>query len=260
MNNRLTIVVPLYRDFLDPYEKVALKSMYDKLCGKYPIVAVVPRDMEFDNILSLFPQIEFRRLPQECFDGRAAYNALMLNPIFYNLFSDSDFILIYQTDCYLFEDRLMEFVEMDYDYIGAPWITKSRWRHLLTGAVWRVKNLLNRGRGRYRVSHSYRVGNGGFSLRKVSAMHNVTTRYGEEVRKWLDNNAVTLAGEDVFLCLWMSDYLKIPNYKIALKFAFDMRPDLAFKVNGKRLPMAAHAWQREEAIGFWGNYIKFDKE
>ena len=38
----------------------------------------------------------------------------------YSRFEKYEYMLIYQLDAFVFSDRLMEFVEAGYDYIGAP--------------------------------------------------------------------------------------------------------------------------------------------
>ncbi len=65
----------------------------------------------------------------------------MLSPTFYDAFQAYRYVLIYQLDALVFSDRLTEWCEMDWDYVGAPWLkcADSPW----VGAS--------------------RVGNGGFS-------------------------------------------------------------------------------------------------
>lgn len=79
--------------------------------------------------------------------GRREYNALMKTPEVYELFSDSfSHMLVYQTDAVLF--RKIPEVYFSYDYIGAPWAKGTR------GAV----------------QTPTPAGNGGFSLRRLSAI------------------------------------------------------------------------------------------
>jgi hypothetical protein len=56
-------------------------------------------------------------------------------------------MLIYQLDAWVFKDDLMKWCNKGYDYIGAPWFEDF-------GSYEKGKKL-------------WRVGNGGFSLRKI---------------------------------------------------------------------------------------------
>lgn len=44
----------------------------------------------------------------------------MLSAEFYDRFAAYEYVLIYQLDAFVFADRLAEFCQMGYDYIGAP--------------------------------------------------------------------------------------------------------------------------------------------
>lgn len=74
---------------------------------------------------------------------RQIYSKLLKRPQFYEHFIDFSHVLIYQTDALIFQKIPDEYFE--FDYIGAPWRPNVPWS-------------------------KYKAGNGGFSLRKVSAM------------------------------------------------------------------------------------------
>ena len=68
------------------------------------------------------------------FESIYGYNQLMLNVEFYEAFSKK-YILIYQTDAFIFKDDLNYWCEKDYDYIGAPWI-RSKEKLPLIKKIW----------------------------------------------------------------------------------------------------------------------------
>lgn len=80
---------------------------------------------------------------------REQYSQLLTKRWFYEQFVSSH-VLIFQTDSYLFRQIPEEYYK--YDYVGAPWQPRDY-----------------RGNG---------CGNGGISLRRVKAMHNVATETG----------------------------------------------------------------------------------
>lgn len=52
------------------------------------------------------------------------YNRLMLSEDLYSAFSNYEYILICQSDAYIFRDELKEWCEAGYDYVGAPWLRR----------------------------------------------------------------------------------------------------------------------------------------
>lgn len=95
-----------------------------------------------------FPGIE--RFPDRCFESRLSYSHLLSSKEFYLRFSERyEHILVYQLDAWVFSDELEKWCGMDYDYIGAPWC------HMC--------GILCNGNRMF-------VGNGGLSLRRISAM------------------------------------------------------------------------------------------
>lgn len=77
-----------------------------------------------------------------------------MSPQFYEKFLSFYYILIYQLDAFVFYDALEFFCSLGYDYIGAS-VAYSSWYG------YKEKNP--------------RVGNGGFSLRKVKACYQLLT-------------------------------------------------------------------------------------
>ena len=85
----------------------------------------------------------------------ATYNALCTNNQLYNLFSDYEYMLIYQLDAFIFKDELYYWCDKGYDYIGG------------VEAIENFKKDLN----------------GGFSLRKISVFNELTknNNYSDEI-------------------------------------------------------------------------------
>ncbi len=255
MNKKLVVAIPLYRDFLDDFEKTSLERVFEVLGDKYSIIAFVPQDVEFNSIILQFPKLEVRRMPSENFKSWETYSHMMMKPEIYQLFSDFEYMLIYQTDCYIFEDHLDEFIDLDYDYIGSPWIPKYKYSATILKPWWTFRNgvfkMLHKSKVRHRIN--FKVGNGGFSLRKVKSFIEATTKYAHKAEHW--NKTIKYYAEDVFFCIALDDVLRIAPLKVGLRFSFDTRPNVAYKMNKKKLPTGAHAWQREGVIDFWSPFI-----
>jgi hypothetical protein len=138
----VAIVIPMHnRAVLTSDEQISFKHLSHYLTA-YDKYLVVPEMLNVD-----LPGCMLKRFDNEFFGSVEAYTRLMLTERFYRTFSNYKYILIYHLDALVFSDQLLEWCETDLDYIGPPWFPcdDSPW----------VK--------------TPRVGNGGLSLRKVSA-------------------------------------------------------------------------------------------
>ena len=95
-----------------------------------------------------------------------------------------------------------------------------------------------------------KVGNGGFSLRKVKTHLKIAKRMSLFLSFFPKN-------EDFFWAYIVPKFFKFrrPPVKEALAFAFELSPSEAFEMNERKLPFAVHAWEKYEPE-FWENYIK----
>ena len=240
------VVIPLYRTEINAYERIALEQCL-KVLGHYSVTLLAPDALDIDVIKAILPQAEVRRLPASHFAGVQAYNRLVLSEKFYELFTDFTYILIYQLDAFVFHDALSEWCNRGYDYIGAPWPQGDRVYPLTFRGVERLQRLFPFWN---KPKHHY-VGNGGFSLRKVTTCLDMLRRTGGKVRRWPYH-------EDIFwphmAHLFPSDY-SVPSPDIAQRFAIEREPSAAYAALGGQLPFGCHAWYKYET-DFWFPIIR----
>ena len=190
--------------------------------------------------------------------------------LFYSRFEEYKYILIYQLDAYVFRDELLQWCNNGYDYVGAPLI------------------------GKYQdtdFSDVMRVGNGGFSLRKVHAYvdffratRNVFSckQIVRRVALWdkpytrifvlllmllgWHNKPKSVASlwrynEDDFWSGLLDDSnysMKKPSVRESMDFAFERFPSDLFNITN-RLPFGCHAWRKYEYVEFWKNILVEEK-
>lgn len=203
------VLIPVYKNELCRSEQISLQQC-KKILGRYPVILVAPQTMKIEN--SELSDLPVERFPQSFFNGIFGYNRLMLSKDFYQRFERYEYILVYQLDAFVFSDRLQYFCGLGYDCIGAPWLQGYRY---ITGIERRYLH----------------VGNGGFSLRKVSIFLEVLN---EKTVKDIEEP------EDVF---WAScKKLKIAPVETAISFSFEAQVRKSFALNQGRLPFGCHAW------------------
>lgn len=203
----VAITIPAYKAKLTPLEEISLMQVR-RVLSRYPQIFFAPEKFSYSG-----DTITFER---HFFDSIQSYCRLMMSPRFYEAFKDFDYILIYQLDAFVFYDALEDFCRLGYDYIGAPW----------SFIAWHDTK-----------PPTPRVGNGGFSLRKVQACRNLVNEFGGA------NNSV----EDAFFA-WCGVKTNFKTAPVAVAELFSMEHMPARHVRKiKGLPFGCHNWQRFSA-------------
>ncbi len=201
----------------------------------------------------------------ECFDDRFfkdvhAYSWLLLKDEFYERFNTEDFILICQTDAFLFSDNLKHWLGAGFDFVGAP---------------------VFKGKGKPEFPPQFSgMMNGGLSLRHVAGARNAlkqillckstsrTRLLGKLGLMRIANFVTGLLGRTIVVVpkrpyedvVWTGEIAKavpaffMPPPETALKFAFECLPQYLFKENGEALPFGCHAFEVYEPL-FWREHF-----
>lgn len=262
----IAVVIPVYREPI-PREVAAL-SQCCRVLARYEMILVCPEGMDMSAFQDLWQSFHLtlreERFAPAYFEGLSGYNRLCLSQEFYRRFADKDYILIYQPDCYVFQDQLQEWCAKGYDFVGAPLLGKTK-------------------EPTYYPKMRRRVGNGGFCLRRVKAyldffendkpvfdlLHILRSPYMWKRTHWQfmvrllpywlrkSTPAQTANGwqrnEDDFWSglLDLSRFaMRKPMPEEAMLFSFERFPKELYSITGQ-LPFGCHAWHR------WGNYEQF---
>ena len=226
MQTKVAVVIPVYKEELDEFEKISL-AQARKILGKYQFVFVAPEG----KIFSYFESGDgIVYCPQQFFQSVKTYNRLLMSPQFYEPFLSFDYILLYQLDAFVFYDALEFFCGLGYDYIGAP-VAYHSWY------VVKAKKIP-------------RVGNGGFSLRKVKTCHQLLKEC-VALPEWNDFRKNFY--EDSFLgrC-GVDDTINFHTapVEIAVRFAVDYFPDRFLRRIGNKIPFGCHGWSHCSADAY----------
>jgi hypothetical protein len=263
----VAVVVPMSnRGELTPDEQISFRHLLHFL-GRYDKYLVVPKGLKLS-----YSGFERKRFDDKFFGSIQAHRRLLFSPQFFKSFRDYKYILIYHPDALVFSDQLEFWCQLDFDYIGAPWV-----KH---------KDAPYSGH----TAYEGKVGNGGFALMKVESFLRILysrvyyiqpSLYwrwscGQKpfyarlwnVPKWLLKHFIFLNGarwelqkfnsnDDNFWANRGPHYypqFKIPPIKTALRFAFECVPRYCFQLNNYTLPFGCHAWARYDRQ-FWEPYL-----
>lgn len=261
-SQKVCVVIPIYKNDLTKIEKIVV-DQYKNILAHYPTIIIAPINLSLPKEVIESPNVFIKRFANHYFSDISGYNKLMLSAVFYEQFSSYQFMLIYQLDAYVFEDRLLEWCMKDYDYVGAPWFKDY-------------------GEGKSEED-LWKAGNGGFSLRNISS-HLATIKNQNKLQIWKDiiwdlthfnfnilkyfsgfklqssceRLLLTYKGnEDGFWCLRAFEYnskFKVASVKESISFSFENSPETLFEINSNKLPFGCHKW--ENYLPFWKDYIK----
>ena len=235
MKASCAVVVPIYRERLEPLEEFSLDYSARKLAGRQLLFAA-PSGLELSYYRERYPQFAVIQYPPEFFASIKGYNRLLLSPAFYDYFPGQEFILILQTDAIVLRDELDYWCGLPYDYVGAPW----------PDALEITINLdvFSGDKGKAVKAH---VGNGGLSLRRNKKCSALLQEFPEALQMFLRSGS----SEDIFFSIMGAQSLDfvVPNDRVAGLFALEVRPETYLALNQGRAPMGGHAWWRQ--MPFW---------
>jgi hypothetical protein len=263
-NINCAIVVPLYQEipFLNRSE-IKLISTISKVFPNRPIFLVIPKSLK--NSWGTETSFNIEIFEDGFFHDKYSYSKLLCSKEFYNRFINFEFIQIIQQDCWVFDDKIDYFAGLGFDYIGAPW--------MVGGFEGKPEEKM------------WKVGNGGFSLRKTESFLQVLNEIkngpkGKEVvftdrlkgifkfiknlgfRNNLKHYLKKAPGEDIFWSIYVPEVFSNEDFKIAdnqtaASYSFEVNPNFLFReVTQGQLPMGCHNWMNNNP-SFWKEYINY---
>jgi len=256
MSKTPAVIVPLYKTKLNHLEDLSLKQCFKHL-SQHKIIAVKPECLSLENYDYKFNEVI--SFDDEFFSNIAGYNRLMLSPVFYEKFLSYNYILIYQTDAFVFRDELLYWCKQGYDYIGAPWLRYDKYTDIIkaiknTTLIYLHIKKNSKQPGSYLPTNRQfenRVGNGGFSLRNPKKFHQICIEE-KELIDFYNTKSEHYFNEDTFWGIEVNrkrKRLNIPGYKKAIYFSLENSLPHAVKIMGDKLPFGCHAWDMH--IDFW---------
>lgn len=236
----IAVVIPVYKSVISRPEEMALLQA-KTILQEYARILVCPNSLDVSAYQSTDAELIIMRFADHHFEGISGYNKLMICPDFYRSFLNYKFILIYQTDAWVFRDELLEWCKRGYDFIGAPWVSTPP-----SGkkTIFNLSKLLHG-----------KVGNGGFCIRNVQKFYRNSLTF-RPISIFFPKN------EDFFWCYLMpkiNPFFKIPKADVAMNFAFELDPEQCFEKTGHRLPFGCHAWEKYNP-GFWSRFIPSNQQ
>lgn len=227
---RVIILIPVYRPELPAIEWFSLRHSLSRLQPGRHVAFVAPRTLDTSAYERAWPGAGVVRFEDDCFASIQGYNRLLLSAAFYERFAAThSHMLILQTDAILLRDDLDHWLDLPYDYVGAPW----------PGGVEILVNL-DQFNGPLSKRVKAHVGNGGLSLRNNRACADLLAEFPQA----LDYFLRTGSSEDLYFSLLggVSARFVMPNEMVAARFALELKPEHYQQQLRDQTPMGGHAW------------------
>lgn len=256
MAHVVKVIVPFYTTKLRGWEREALAQTMRMFSPAYPVIFLKSEGLSIDAYTTLYPQAEVIEVSTDWLGTRrgiAGYNEMMMSERFYALFYDAEYILICHLDAWIFRDELKEWCAKGYDLVAAPWPTRPRYNRFPLKQLLRWKFRLFPSKRIIRSQMFGRIGNGGLCLRRVSAFREACILYRLEIERF-NRQVDPLYNEDIFWAL-VPEHFRYPSVETALQFAYDLKPEVCYKLNHRQLPMGCHGFMHKRRIRFWKQFI-----
>lgn len=231
MKKKCAIACIIHTNTLKDYEMVSLRHLLTYL-KDYDKFLVVPKRSKLS--IKGFERKEFDK---EYFESIMGNSKLCVSEEFYNAFKDYDYLLTHHFDALVFKNELEYWINKEYDYIGAPWLKEV-----------------------FPSLENSEIGNGGFSLRKISSFLKVLEKISWGKNPDFFNRLFKQEAEDRY---WGVRVPKaFPWFKVAppleaLKFAFETGPRTCLQLNNNQLPFGCHGFNKFDPV-FWRKYLLKD--
>ena len=229
---KTAVVIPLYKSVLNEMEKISIHQLL-KVLYRYPKFFILPRGLNIKSI-ERDNTCLFLEFDKHYFLSTKSYSQLLVSIEFYRQFKEYEYILIYQTDAFVFHDNLDYFCQLGYDYIGAPWWFWSKM---------------------YRCSKNL-VGNGGLSLRHIQHTLDVLENHEKFIRESFLPKLDSV-GEDVLFSYFGAHekykYSVAPT-KIAKQFSLECDYQKSYSKLSEELPFGCHHWWNGD-FDIWRPYV-----
>ena len=256
------IVIPVYKENPGANELHSLVQCA-KIFAKRDIRLICPVNLHVGIYEQVFKNCNFcvARFDSSYFESLSAYSKLLLKPEFYMRFSEYDFMLIYQLDAWVFRDELDYWCNQGFSYIGAPWFVGDKLSAIAGNGGFSLRNIndmikilsnkqaIKYNRREYAASYLK-----SFDLKTIfNVVYNYLMHFFCEIPFWES----TTLNEDYAIVKYSKKFMKEfkcapPN--IAMKFSFEVHPEILYKMNGYKLPFGCHGYLKYNPE-FWEKFI-----
>lgn len=241
---KCVILIPVWKYELYDYEIISLQrtiSLYQH-SDIADIMFLIPKIFDIYNLLNT-NNIKYDKdsifycyvFDEEFFKSSITYNKIMLNYDTYSNLIDKyeyEYMLIVQTDAYIFNEQLEYWINKNYNYIGSY---EGIIKNYYINEVFDISH--------YTIDNKFPLihMNGGFSLRKMQYCIDILKNIGILSDYIFQSNFATY-GEDLIYSIYTNNQISaLDSIKFGYSHIFFYD---SYAINNYQLPFGAHAIHR----------------
>ena len=92
----VAIIVPVYKEELNDFEKLSLNQLYKVLGNNYDVYLIGPENMDICRYTAIYPYMVYVPMDPKWFESIHSYSQLCMQYSFYDIFSKYEYMLLYQ--------------------------------------------------------------------------------------------------------------------------------------------------------------------
>lgn len=261
---KIVVVIPVYKAVkeLNIFEINSLNNVADRFSGDLNIILVGPENLK-ENYCTYFSRMEYISFHSDYFRSIMGYNRLLKSLSFYKQFMSFDFLLIAQSDAWIFgtSNQLKYFSK--YDYSGAISIYNNEHHGYNGGLSLRnVQASIKALKTWKNYETPLEIWKRHFPVGRVAQPHKlVSVILDLLIRKKVHHrfNFINKGNEDIFWSVLVPK--AVPEFKVitpedAVKFSWENNCEELSKTN--ELPFGCHGWWNYN-YDFWKDIIKINE-
>ena len=224
------VIIPIYQKTkLNKYERMSIINTIDKFNNIFDIVFITGKSFDLDkfyeeNDIDNKYKIDYIYFLDDNFKDVDSYNRLLLSESFYLTFENYKYMLIVQTDAYIFNQyKIFDFINKEYNFIGAPVVIPDHEKLF----YWFKRGIYY---------------NGGLSLRNIQFCIDCLNdkKYVDDFFKYNQND------EDILYSSYEQELYKSPTYIEALQFSIDNQINLYAPILNFETPFGTHHFYNDD--------------
>jgi hypothetical protein len=217
MKELVTVVVPLLRSELTAFESQLLNQTARELDG-FPFLFVSAEGVDVSAVTQKYPGSTTYTFADRYFQDRASLARLLLTRAFYEQFAWSEFILVHELNSVVCRNELRYWCRQGYDFIQP--VSQNITQSTFGGPLGYLQQLLNS--APLSAEARFDLLQCGLSLRRVSTMQKVLSRYTKKVHDIKAGTSGLLGNDSLFWeevsnKLWPA--LQVPTPVVRRRFA-----------------------------------------
>ncbi len=221
-------LIPIYKTRLDLDEERNLRYSLANLTQTDCVISwLAPDGIDRGYYESNFSSVTWSFHAPEYFKSVRHYSRLLLTNSFYAAYDEYEWMLIVQPDALVLKPSLSRWLDMPFDYIGAPW--PSGWEYSLP-----IRTLDTITQVKCRAF----VGNGGLSLRRPRKVIELLEEFPEARQAWREVGNP----EDLLISMLatISNFFLVPNVRTAAQFSIELDYSLLNLLNHGEASFGVH--------------------